>query len=77
MLPADSLRPVRSSDRLGRYEVLLPIASGGMASVYLAVGVGGSGFERQVAIKLIHPHLQSDPDLVDSLLNGVFWGIHG
>ncbi len=69
MLPADSLRPVRSSDRLGRYEVLLPIASGGMASVYLAVGVGVSGFERQVAIKLIHPHLQSDPDLVDSLLN--------
>ena len=44
-------------DRLGRYEVLCPIASGGMATVYLGRVRGVGGFERLVAIKLMHPHL--------------------
>ncbi|NUP07523.1 MAG: protein kinase [Polyangiaceae bacterium] len=39
-----------------RYELLLPIGTGGTATVYLARVVTGGGF-REVAIKLIHPHL--------------------
>lgn len=50
-------RPVSMPERVGRYEVLLPIASGGMATVYLARGAGAGGFERDVAIKVTHPHL--------------------
>jgi len=48
-------------ERLGRYELLLPIATGGMATVYLARARGVAGFEREVAVKLMHPHLRADP----------------
>ncbi len=47
---------------LGRYEVILPIASGGMATVSLAQSRGSGGFERYVAIKLTHPHLSGLED---------------
>jgi serine/threonine-protein kinase len=48
-------------DRIGRYEVLLRIASGGMGTVYLARSLGVEGFERPFAIKLLHdPALAHD-----------------
>lgn len=43
--------------KLGRYEILGEIATGGMAEVLLARIVGTQGFERVVAIKRILPHL--------------------
>ena len=46
--------------RLGRYEVLTLLASGGMATVYVARAQGVAGFERLVAIKVLHPHLAHD-----------------
>ncbi len=52
----DGLPPIAVT--LGRYEVILPIASGGMATVCLAKSRGTGGFERYVAIKLTHPHLE-------------------
>lgn len=61
--------PALVPERLGRYEVLLPIASGGMATVYLARAVGAGGFERDVALKLTHFHLREDPDFVASLMD--------
>ncbi len=54
--------------RLGRYELLLPIGSGGMASVYLARAAGPHGFERDVAIKIIHPHLREHVEMSHDLL---------
>ena len=42
----------------GRYELEEPIASGGVATVWRAFDVR---LERSVAIKLLHPHLASDP----------------
>jgi len=48
--------------RVGRYELLAPIASGGMASVYLARARGVGGFEREVSLKLTHAHLRENPD---------------
>lgn len=47
--------------RIGRYEIVRAIASGGMATVHLARTLGEAGFERLVAIKLMHAHIASDP----------------
>jgi len=46
----------------GRYQVNRLLASGGMASVYLAED---TVLERKVALKVIHPHLASDKSFVD------------
>ena len=43
--------------QLGRYELLLPIAYGGMARVWAARLRGHRGFSKLVAIKTILPHL--------------------
>ncbi len=48
--------------RLGRYELLLPIAKGGMARVWAARQHGQRGFTKIVAIKTILPHLARDPE---------------
>src|SRR5215471_4578704 len=48
--------------RLGRYELLLPIAFGGMARVWAARQHGTRGFSKLVAIKTILPHLARDPE---------------
>ncbi len=62
---AVSLRPPKSSPlkpgyRLDRYELLCPIAQGGMASVWVARMQGKHGFEKLVAIKTILPKFASD-----------------
>jgi eukaryotic-like serine/threonine-protein kinase len=48
--------------RLGRYELLLPIAKGGMARVWAARQHGQRGFTKIVAIKTILPHLARDAE---------------
>jgi serine/threonine protein kinase len=55
--------------RIGRYEVLGEIASGGMATVYLARSLGAKGFSRLVAIKRLHPHLEAEDDFVQMFLD--------
>jgi serine/threonine-protein kinase len=47
--------------KLDRYELLCPIAEGGMASVWVARQRGKHGFEKLVAIKTILPIFASDP----------------
>lgn len=47
--------------RLGRYELLVPLASGGMAQVWVARLAGEHGFARLVAVKTMRPeHADSD-----------------
>ncbi len=46
---------------LGRYELLMPIASGGMAAVWAARLRGSRGFQKIVAVKTILPQLVDDP----------------
>src|SRR5688500_10982917 len=58
--PERSVTP--SPERIGRYELLLPIGSGGMATVFLARASGVGGFERDVALKIIPAHLRADED---------------
>jgi serine/threonine-protein kinase len=55
--------------QLGRYEVLTQLASGGMASVYIARAQGVAGFERLVAIKVLHPHLAYEQEFVSMFLD--------
>jgi len=51
--------------RIGRYEILREIASGGMGRVYLGRAVGPLGFEKLVAIKTIHGELAKEQAFVD------------
>lgn len=49
----------------GPYELLVRIGKGGMASVYLALSDTGE----LVALKVLHPHLCQQPELVDMLMD--------
>ncbi len=51
--------------RLGNYEPLLELASGGMATVYIARQIGAAGFERIVVVKRVHRHLLRHRDFYD------------
>ena len=53
----------------GRYEVLKQLAAGGMATVHLARALGVGGFERLVAIKVMHPHIAAEPEFVTMFLD--------
>lgn len=55
--------------KLGRYEVLARLASGGMAGVYVARAIGVAGFERLVAIKVLHPHLAHEQEFISMFLD--------
>lgn len=48
-------------DVLGRYELLLPVAAGGMAMVWAARLKGSRGFQKIVAVKTMLPKLSEDP----------------
>jgi serine/threonine-protein kinase len=56
-------------ERLDRFELVAELASGGMATVYLARFVGVAGFQRFVAIKRLHPHLAKDQDFIQMFLD--------
>jgi phosphate/phosphite/phosphonate ABC transporter binding protein len=53
--------------QLGSFQLLAPIASGGMADIHLARQVGAA-FQRLVVVKLLHPHLARDPEIVQLFL---------
>lgn len=60
---------LRAGDWLDRYELLCPIASGGMATVWLARLRGKRGFEKLFAIKTIRTELVDDPLFQEMLLD--------
>ncbi len=51
-----------------RYDVLLPLASGGMGTVSVARHRGEGGFHHLVALKRLHGSLQADPAFVNTFL---------
>ena len=55
--------------RIGRYDLVAEIASGGMATVFLANLSGVGGFRRFVAIKRLHPHLAKEQEFVEMFLD--------
>jgi hypothetical protein len=54
---------------IGRWEVIKRIGSGGMADVYLARARGEAGFEKLVAVKVMHPHLARNDRAVEHFLD--------
>ena len=56
----DTASEIGAGHVLGRYELLLPIASGGMAMVWAARLTGTRGFQKIVAVKTMLPKLCED-----------------
>jgi serine/threonine-protein kinase len=53
---------------LGEYTLLKRLAVGGMAEVYVAKTKGIGGFEKQVAVKVIHPRYSEDEHFIQMLV---------
>jgi serine/threonine-protein kinase len=67
--PPDLAGPLAAGRRLGRYEVLAKLAAGGMAVVYVARAQGAAGFERLVALKVLHANLAHEEEFIRMFLD--------
>ncbi|HUQ01049.1 MAG TPA: protein kinase [Kofleriaceae bacterium] len=56
-------------ERLGKYELLRHLASGGMARVYLARVEGVGGFQRHLVLKTVRPERTDDTSYVSMFLD--------
>jgi eukaryotic-like serine/threonine-protein kinase len=61
--------PVSDPRSERRYETLMELAAGGMATVYIGYLRGSLGFRQIVAIKRPHPHLLYDPNFKRSFID--------
>ena len=57
-------RAVRREELFGKYRLVRKVASGGAGVVHEALYCPEGGFERRVAVKMMHPHLASEPGFV-------------
>ncbi len=55
--------------QLGRYELLHRIAKGGMGEIFLAKARGAGGFEKNVILKTILPHLAEEEEFITKFLD--------
>jgi hypothetical protein len=60
---------LESGERLGKYEIIRELATGGMATIYLARVSGTAGFEKLVVLKRILPALARDDAFVRMFLD--------
>jgi serine/threonine-protein kinase len=67
--PDEDVAPIRTGKMLGRYVLCFELANGGMATVHLARTESASGFDRLVALKIIHPHLAKQQEFVEMFLD--------
>ena len=63
-----TLGDVGAGHTLGRYELLLPVARGGMAVVWAARMKGSRGFQKLVAVKSMLPSLSDDDQFEEMFL---------
>ena len=63
-----SVDPIAARRSVGRYELVQRLGHGGMATVYLGRVTGSAGFEKLVAVKIIHPHLAAEAEFVEMFL---------
>ncbi len=64
-----TLQEIQPGQTLGRYEFLVPIAEGGMASVWAARLKGSRGFSKTVAVKTMLPSVSDDPQFEQMFLD--------
>jgi serine/threonine protein kinase len=55
--------------QVGRYTVVRPLASGGMAELFIAKQEAMGGFEKQVVLKLLQPRYAENPRVVTMFLD--------
>lgn len=55
--------------QIGRYKIVCELGQGGMGTIYLGRAEGIGGFERLMAIKMIHPHLSRQQSFIDMFLD--------
>ncbi len=65
----------RPRGRIGKYELVTPLGSGGMAQVMVARTVGPMGVSRLVALKRILPHLAKESSMVEQFLDEARLGL--
>jgi len=64
------LAPDRYTGRkLGKYELLCQLSSGGMSQIFLAFQRGHAGFRKLVVLKQILPDIKADEDIVQMFLD--------
>lgn len=68
----DDFRP---RAKVGRYELVTPLGTGGMAQVLVARTTGPQGVGRLVALKRMLPHLTDKTELVDQFLDEAKLGL--
>lgn len=64
-----SFRPMKNSRSFGRFRLLMEMAKGGMATLYLARLSGPEQFEKLLVIKKIHDHLAEEDEFVSMFLD--------
>src|SRR5687767_9336882 len=52
------------AERLGQYEIVERIGTGGMAETFVAIRRGPADFEQRVCLKRILPAFEDDPDFI-------------
>src|SRR5688572_27213455 len=55
--------------QFGPYRLVHQIATGGMAEIHLAKTRGIGGFEKYIALKMIHPNFSSDDHFIQMLID--------
>ncbi len=56
-------------ERVGKYQLVRKLATGGMAEVFLARAEGPGGFSKKLVVKRILPHFVSDPTFANMFLS--------
>ena len=60
---------IPKKQQLGKYALIKKLAQGGMAEIFLAEQQGPGGFQKQLVIKRILPHLADDKKFVEMFLD--------